>query len=183
METRERFALSQMALELAELSRLDMASNFKDWRRTVIEAVRTRPSAPVRVPEDWAFEIQIALNALLMPCVCESHGRRAMLLVRHAFEQVLLEQVATTGASFELLERVEFLQAVRFTALFALICQADVEPRGRTLCQRLASDIVRREAIGAAGSAPLAESFEEFRTAMLKRVASYTPAEAGAPRA
>ena len=177
METRERCTPSRMALELAELSRLDVASNFKDWRRAVMDAVQTRPNSPVRLPEDWMFEVQIALNCLLLSCVRDAHGRKAMILARHGFEQTLLEQVATTGASFELLERLEFLQAVRISTLFALADDEASDPTRSAQCQRLAQDILGKEAPAGDGAARLAASLEEFCAAMKRRVASYALAE------
>jgi hypothetical protein len=168
-----------MALELAELSRLDLVSNFKDWRRAVMEAVRARPNTPVELPEDWAFEVQIALNCLLISCVGEAHGRRAMILARHAFEQVLLEQVATTGASFALLERLELLQSVRFATLFALADQEGAEPDHAPQCRRLAADILGGK-MSSAQAEPLAGNLAEFRAAMASRVASYALAEISA---
>jgi len=164
-----------MALELAELSRLDMACNLKDWRRAVIESARARPDVPARLPDDWAFEVQIALNCLLISCVREAHGRAATLLVRHAFEQTLLEQVATAGASLELLERVATLQSLRFATFFAALERGDPDPDSTALPRRLAQAIVARETPTLAD--PLAASFEEFRSAMAKRVATYALAE------
>jgi len=182
VDTGERCTPSRMALELAELSRLDVASNFKDWRRAVMDAVQTRPNSPVQLPEDWTFEVQIALNCLSLSCVREAHGRRAMILARHGFEQTLLEQVATTGASFELLERLEFLQAVRMSTLFALADDEESASTRSAQCQRLAQDILGKKAPAAEGVMRLAASLEEFRAAIKQRVASYALAETVAAR-
>jgi hypothetical protein len=116
---------------------------------------------------------------VLISCIGETHGRRAMILARHAFEQVLLEQVATTGASFTLLERLELLQSVRIATLFALADQESAEPDRAHQCRRLAADILGGKAASAQAE-PLAGNLAEFRAAMAQRVASYALAEISA---
>ena len=77
MATKNRLTPSSAALDLVEASRLDLTCNRKDWRRAVVQACQTRAGAPAWVPRDWAYQVQIALNYLLLLCVREAHGRAA----------------------------------------------------------------------------------------------------------
>lgn len=178
VETHEPCTPSQMGLELAEISRLDLACNLEDWRRAVMSAARTRENSPVWMPRDWALEVHIALNCLLLMCVRDVHGPSAMLLLRHAIQQTFLEQVAASGASPRVLERLERLQAARFGALDELAQTRDSGRARSLLIERLIAGVAGSEALAREGASKLEVSFEEFRAAMTRRVASYALAEA-----
>ncbi len=182
MEPKGGVTPSRMALELAEASRLDLTCNFKDWRRAVVEAVRTREAAPVSVPRDWAFEVQIALNYLLLLCVRDTYGRAAMAVVRTACLTAFIEQVAETGASSELLDRIEKLQADRFAALDRIVKSSDRESLESRLSECLVEGVVGAEALGRPGAAALGVRFMEFRSAMKGYVGSMKLSEIRATR-
>jgi hypothetical protein len=182
MPAQGRVKPARLADHLAEASRLDVTCNIKEWKRAVVEAARKRASSPAWVPRDWALEIQIALNHLLLLRVREIHGLDTMILVRNAFRETFIEQVATTGASAEMLERVDRLQTDRFSAMDEL-SSATISRRGDSpLIDRIVANVAGTEAVPRPGADKLRARLADFQHATVAIVGVKKRSEQAATR-
>jgi hypothetical protein len=170
MTTKRGVTPSQLAGDLAELSRLDLTCNLKDWKRAVVSAVRTEPGGAAWVPRDWAHEVHIALNCLLDLCVRERHGQAVAAIVRRICRDQFLAQAAAGGAAADAVTRLGALQIQRFDALGRVTRGRDwndVEARALDL---LVAGVVGPEAATGAGARELRGRFADFHAAMRRAV-------------
>ena len=182
MDTIEALTPSQMASQLAESSRLDLAGNFKDWKRAVVDACAARAGGLARVSRDWPYEVQIALNYLLLLCAQEKFGPGSIARIRDECCGAFVGQILAVPLEMPALLRIAKLQADRFRALDDAMATYGPEGFETRVAELLVRNIAGPDAQGLAAASRLEASLLEFHSAMTRFVASLRLADVPLPQ-